>query len=328
MRIPRTARWLMLALIVCCIPASSWAGVFISVNFGPPVLPVYVQPPCPAADLIWTPGYWAYGDMGYYWVPGAWVPAPFVGGLWTPGYWGWGSGLYMFHPGYWGYHVGYYGGVNYGGGYLGIGFAGGEWRGGHMAYNTAVINVNTTVVHTTFVDRTIIETHTVNNPGHVAFAGGPGGVQHTATSEEQVAARETHTPPTTFQAQHETTAQQDRTSWARTNGGHPRTLAAARPLAIESKPAPSRPAMARPAAGGGARSFNNAARPAAPASQGAIRPASPNTPPARTNSTPRMNPAPRENAAPRANPPAPRENAAPRENTRPAPKPKPEGHDR
>ena len=22
--------------------------------------------------LIWTPGYWAYGDDGYYWVPGAW----------------------------------------------------------------------------------------------------------------------------------------------------------------------------------------------------------------------------------------------------------------
>ena len=78
---------------------------------------------------MWTPGYWAYGDDGYYWVPGTWVPAPYVGALWTPGYWGWGGGLYVWHPGYWGPHVGYYGGVNYGFGYMGIGFVGGMWAG-------------------------------------------------------------------------------------------------------------------------------------------------------------------------------------------------------
>ena len=78
---------------------------------------------------MWTPGYWAYGDDGYYWVPGAWVPAPYEGALWTPPYWGWSSGLYVFHGGYWGPHVGYYGGVNYGFGYMGIGFVGGMWRG-------------------------------------------------------------------------------------------------------------------------------------------------------------------------------------------------------
>ena len=26
---------------------------------------------------------------GYFWVPGAWVPAPYEGALWTPAYWGW-----------------------------------------------------------------------------------------------------------------------------------------------------------------------------------------------------------------------------------------------
>ncbi|MGD0629462.1 MAG: hypothetical protein ABR987_08920, partial [Terracidiphilus sp.] len=175
MRLFRSARWLLLALLVCLVPASSNAGVFISVNFGPPVLPVYVQPVCPQPNLIWMPGYWAYGDDGYYWVPGAWVPAPFVGGLWTPGYWGWRSGLYVYNPGYWGYHVGYYGGVNYGGGYLGIGFAGGEWRGGVFAYNTAVVNVNTTIIHTTYINRTIIQTNTIVNNNHVAYSGGPGG---------------------------------------------------------------------------------------------------------------------------------------------------------
>ena len=107
---------------------------------------------------MWTPGYWAYGDDGYYWVPGTWVPAPYVGALWTPGYWGWGSGLYVWHPGYWGPHVGYYGGVNYGFGYMGIGFAGGVWAGGAFRYNTAVMRVNTTVIHNTYVDRTIVRT--------------------------------------------------------------------------------------------------------------------------------------------------------------------------
>ena len=91
---------------------------------------------------MWTPGYWAYGDDGYYWVPGAWVPAPYEGALWTPGYWGWASGLYVWHRGYWGPHVGYYGGVNYGFGYMGVGFAGGVWRGGVFAYNTAVVHVD------------------------------------------------------------------------------------------------------------------------------------------------------------------------------------------
>ena len=47
---------------------------------------------------MWTPGYWAYGDDGYYWVPGAWVPAPYEGALWTPPYWGWSGGIYVFHP--------------------------------------------------------------------------------------------------------------------------------------------------------------------------------------------------------------------------------------
>ena len=35
------------------------AGIFISVGFAPPVLPVYAQPYCPGDGYIWTPGYWA-----------------------------------------------------------------------------------------------------------------------------------------------------------------------------------------------------------------------------------------------------------------------------
>src|ERR1700723_4460890 len=210
MRLFRSVRWLLLAMLVCVVPVSSYAGVFISVNFGPPVLPVYVQPVCPAPTLIWTPGYWAYGPDGYYWIPGAWVPAPYPGGLWTPGYWGWSSGLYVFHPGYWGLHVGYYGGVNYGGGYLGIGFAGGEWRGGVFAYNPAVVNVNRTIIRNTYVDRTVVERDTVSNPRHVAYSGGPNGIRHEPTAGEQAAMRMHHTPATSYQTAHITAARAGR----------------------------------------------------------------------------------------------------------------------
>jgi hypothetical protein len=313
MRLFRSARWLLLALLVCLVPATSNAGVFISVNFGPPVLPIYVQPVCPQPNLIWTPGYWAYGDDGYFWVPGAWVPAPFVGGLWTPGYWGWRNGLYIYNPGYWGYHVGYYGGVNYGGGYLGIGFAGGEWRGGAFAYNTAVVNVNTTIIHTTFVDRTVIERSTVANPNHVAFAGGPGGIQHTATPQEQLAARETHTPPTSFQAQHIQAAQTNKQSYAKVNGGHPATLAVAKPLAVESHPAPS---VSHAATAGSVRP--------APAATVNHNPAAT---PERPAVTPEARPAPQVHEVHETPAPAAHNTAPPKTNNapaRPAAKPKPE----
>src|SRR5579872_1468061 len=152
MKLLRSARWLVLALLLSVIPATSHANVFISVAIAPPALPVYDQPPCPEPGWMWTPGYWAYDydNGGYYWVPGTWVPAPYEGALWTPGYWGWSSGVYLWHAGYWGPHVGYYGGVNYGFGYMGIGFVGGMWRGHDFEYNTAVVHVNTTVIRNVY----------------------------------------------------------------------------------------------------------------------------------------------------------------------------------
>ena len=135
MRLFRSAHLLLLALLLAAIPASRHESNRLSASaseFAPPVLPVYVQPPCPEPNLMWTPGYWAYGPDGYYWVPGAWVPAPEPGLLWTPPYWGWGRRSISLPSGYWGPHVGFYGGVNYGFGYMGIGFAGGEWRGGDV----------------------------------------------------------------------------------------------------------------------------------------------------------------------------------------------------
>jgi hypothetical protein len=230
MKLFRTVRLLLLAMLVSIVPASSFAGVFISVGFAPPILPVYEQPPCPEEGLMWMPGYWAYGDEGYFWVPGTWVPAPYEGALWTPPYWGWSEGIYVFHPGYWGDHVGYYGGVNYGYGYMGVGFAGGMWRGHDFVYNRAVMRVDDRYVRNTYEDRTIVERNTIINDNHVAFSGGPGGIRHEPMPEERMAERENHLGATSFQASHESSAMTDRGSYATRNGGHPQNLAVQRPF--------------------------------------------------------------------------------------------------
>jgi WXXGXW repeat (2 copies) len=232
MRFLRSARWQLLAAILFAIPASSFAGVFVSVGFAPPVLPVYVQPVCPEPGLMWTPGYWAYGADGYYWVPGAWVPSPYVGALWTPGYWGWANGLYVFHGGYWGPHVGYYGGVNYGFGYGGIGFAGGVWRGGFFAYNTAVMHVGIGGGWggRVYEDRVAVDRGFVARDSHVAFSGGPGGIHHDPSPEERVAEHDQHRGPSDVQQHHAEAARADRTSYAKNNGGHPANGGVSRPL--------------------------------------------------------------------------------------------------
>jgi hypothetical protein len=90
---------LLLSFVLLAVSEGAFAQVAIgvSVNFGPPALPVYEQPICPADGYLWTPGYWAYDDVdGYYWLPGTWVIAPQVGFLWTPGYWGWGGNAFFF----------------------------------------------------------------------------------------------------------------------------------------------------------------------------------------------------------------------------------------
>src|SRR5215471_12243974 len=120
---------LLTASTLAAAPAGSPAAQFsvgISVDIGPPPLPVYEQPVCPAPGYIWTPGYWAWDPVnGYYWVPGTWVLAPVPGYLWTPGYWGWSNSAYVWNEGYWGPTVGFYGGINYGFGYVGEGYRGG-----------------------------------------------------------------------------------------------------------------------------------------------------------------------------------------------------------
>lgn len=217
----------VLALAVTATPVISNAqvAVGVSVRFGPPVLPVYVQPPCPEPGYIWTPGYWAWGPDGYYWVPGVWVAPPVVGVLWTPGYWGFVGGVYVWNPGYWGPHVGFYGGINYGFGYGGVGFVGGYWRGGSFFYNRAVTNVNVTVIRNTYVNNTVVNRTVVNR---VSYNGGRGGVIAQPNRFERQYASERHIEPTGMQAQHEHTASTNRSLLASNNHGRPSIAATSR----------------------------------------------------------------------------------------------------
>lgn len=57
MRIIGFARMLLFAVALLAMSAASSAQVLVSVNFAPPPLPVYAQPPCPADGYLWVPGY-------------------------------------------------------------------------------------------------------------------------------------------------------------------------------------------------------------------------------------------------------------------------------
>jgi WXXGXW repeat (2 copies) len=247
----RLFRLLFFALVVLAASAASFAQVGISITIGPPALPVYEQPPCPAEGYIWTPGYWAYNyDIGdYYWVPGTWVLAPEVGFLWTPGWWGWGGGgVFLFHEGYWGPRVGFYGGIVYGFGYFGEGYEGGRWENGRFFYNRSVNNVNVTNIHNVY-NTTVINNTTVNR---VSYNGGNGGINARPTAEQEAAERERHIPPVAAQTQHVQAARANPELRASANHGKPPIAATARPGALNDRAAvvPAKEAGAPYNAGG------------------------------------------------------------------------------
>ncbi len=237
MRILRSVRLWLLAMVMLAVPAASFAGIFISVNIAPPPLPVYEQPICPDEGYIWTPGYWAYGDEGYFWVPGTWVLAPQVGYLWTPGYWGWGENAYLWHAGYWGPHIGFYGGVNYGYGYFGHGYEGGRWDHDRFYYNRNVNNINITNIHNVY-------NSPVNNReqrDRVSYVGGRGGLRAQPTRQEQAVIHEQHMQPTPLQTQHQLAASSNRQQFLSVNHGRPAITATPRPAVFNNAAPGNRP---------------------------------------------------------------------------------------
>ena len=277
-------------------PAAAQFALDIRVNLAPPPLPVYVQPPLPGPDFIWTPGYWAWdhGFGDYYWVPGTWVRAPRLGYLWTPNWWGWEDGVYLFHRGYWGPRVGFYGGVAYGFGYTGTGFVGGRWDGGHFAYNSTVNNI--TNVHVT----NVYQQNVTVNRTTVSYSGGPGGVSAAPTPEERAAERGPRLDPTPDQERHVAAAQGNRALLAGANHGVPPIAATARPAVFHG---PDVARGARP----GATPPPLAAPPAAFAPAGNPRPDG-----ARPNDDPyRGSPAARDDARPAGHGPRPDDGGRP-----------------
>lgn len=250
----RAIRLVLLALLIVALPATSLAGVFISVAIAPPLLPVYAQPLCPGPGYIWAPGYWAWGPFGYYWVPGAWVLPPFIGALWTPGYWDWDDGAYVWNAGFWGPYVGFYGGIDYGFGYFGTGFYGGYWNNGTFFYNTAVNNVNTTIVNNVY-------SQPVSNSmvSRVSFNGGNGGTTARPTATQMAAARARRDPPTATQNQLQRAASNNRGQWASVNHGRPAVAATARPQAFTRQAAAANRGGRNNAAMGGAGRRNGMA---------------------------------------------------------------------
>ncbi len=231
-RAARTVACFLGALVVLLAmlgaPAVSSAGVAIgiAVSFGPPALPYYAQPPCPAPGYIWTPGYWAWDPAyGYYWVPGTWVPAPFIGALWTPGYWDFDDGGYRWHAGYWGPEVGFYGGINYGYGYTGDGYHGGYWDHDRFYYNRSVNRIDTrNITHVYY--RSVVEN---NRFARVSYHGGPGGTFGGPTRGQMAAARMRRYGPVGDQIRQERFARTDPVQRASFNHGRPEIAATPRP---------------------------------------------------------------------------------------------------
>jgi hypothetical protein len=204
----------------------------ISVSYGPPALPVYDQPTCPAEGYAWTPGYWAWDpDYGYYWVPGTWVSAPQTGYLWTPPWWGWNEGSYIFHEGYWGTQVGFYGGINYGFGYYGNGFEGGRWQGNQFFYNRSVMNVNVTEIHNVY--NTTIVNRVINS--RVSYNGGVGGLTARPTAAQRAIETGRHLSPVATQVQHRQQARSNPELRASANRGKPPIAATVRPTSFSGR---------------------------------------------------------------------------------------------
>jgi hypothetical protein len=298
MRIVPAVRSLLFAVVVLAFSAPSFPQIGISITFGPPALPVYEQPPCPAEGYIWTPGYWAYDyDYGdYYWVPGTWVEVPEVGFLWTPGYWAWGEDRFIFHEGYWGPRVGFYGGIVYGYGYFGEGYEGGRWDNGRFFYNRSVNNVNVTNIHNVY-NTTVVNSTTVNR---VSYNGGNGGVTARPRPEDEAAARDRHISPVAVQTQHSQAARSAPELRASANHGKP-------PIAATPKPGAFRDHEVVPAREAGAPYNPPANRARAAANTPAARrensvPSSENNAPRPENGIPR----PPNAVHPRDLPPHPR----------------------
>ncbi len=243
-------------LAIATVPTAAADGdlaisaVSIATAVAPPPLPVYDQPPLPAAGFVWAPGYWAWdaGAADYYWVPGTWVEPPRPGLLWTPAYWESRDGIYAFHEGYWAPDCGFYGGVPYGFGYSGPACDGGYWDSGVFLYNREATNIGEVAgVRGYSKSLAFIETP----PNSFSYSG-PGGIAAFASTQQVVAARQPHVPATAQQQQHQQAAHARLAQFAEHNHGYPPIGSTARAGILEGPgTAPAKIVTVQPVDGAG-----------------------------------------------------------------------------
>ncbi len=306
-----------------CPPAAgaSYSGPVIEAEEPPPPLPVYEQPPIPSPGSIWTPGYWAWNNYDYYWVPGVWVPPPQPNLLWTPGYWAFVGGVYRFHQGFWGPHVGFYGGVNYGFGYNGLGYEGGRWEGSRFVYNTTVNNFGGAHITNVYTQNVTV----APGAGRVSYNGGPGGVALKPTPEQERLTTEQHVRPTPLQVTQARAASMDATQFNSANKGKPAVAATERPGelkgpgAVPAKAAGSAEVQPGPAPNGGQKLRSDEKPPRAadePVGPKPVTPGEPREPNAAEKPNAAKKTAPNENQTGRTRKPASRRCPAPRRSQR------------
>ena len=162
---------LALGLGAIALPDYAMAQISVSITLAPPALPVYEQPVLVEEGGIWAPGYWAYNQDGYFWVPGHLGAATRSRAALDTRVLGMGQRRLRLERRLLGRN-----------GWIlrrhrlrfrlfRTRLSGGHWQGQQFYYNTAVSHVNVTNIHNTYTQR-IVNNITVNR---VSFNGGTGG---------------------------------------------------------------------------------------------------------------------------------------------------------
>ncbi|WP_422919208.1 hypothetical protein [Rhizosaccharibacter radicis] len=202
---------------VAGVPAAEPGVPVVVAPEPPPPLPEEEQPPLPAPGYLWTPGYWYWNNVDYYYVPGAWVAPPRPGLLWTPGFWVFAAGVYRFSQGYWGPRVGFYGGIPYGNGYDGRGYDGGRWTNNQFFYNRSVTNITDTHITQIYEHPVAID----QRGPRISFNGGPNGIALRPDEAQLALLREPRVVPTEGQLRHVRAAAMTPAAFDAVNNGRP-----------------------------------------------------------------------------------------------------------
>lgn len=87
------------ATLGLALPKAAQAGTYISVQVGPPPLPVEVVPAA-RPGYVWAPGFYEWRAQRYHWRPGHWVRAR-LGQVYVPARWHAAGSRWEYRPAHW-----------------------------------------------------------------------------------------------------------------------------------------------------------------------------------------------------------------------------------